>query len=185
MFPLTATALSEATLLDGDQLDLLMLALRVVAGVTIFVHGYNHLFRGGRIPGCARWFDSLGMRPSGLLHAWVATVTELGTGVLLVLGLLTPLASAGVIGLMVVAGWTVHRKNFLVFKEGWEYVMILAVLCLAIATIGPGTLSLDEAFGLRESINDGWTGAIIALVVGLVAGIGTLLAFYRPPADAS
>jgi putative oxidoreductase len=185
MLTLTATALSDATLLDGDQLDLLLLALRLIAGVTIFVHGYNHLFGGGRIPGTASWFDSLGMKPSGLLHAWLATITELGTGVLLVLGLLTPLASAGVIGLMVVAGWTVHRKNFLVFKEGWEYVMILGVLCLAIATLGPGTLSLDEAIGLRDSLNDGWTGGIIALVVGLVAGIGTLVACYRPPADAS
>ncbi len=185
MSTLTATALSDATLLDGDQLDLLLLALRLIAGVTIFVHGYNHLFGGGRIPGTARWFDSLGMRPSGLLHAWLATITELGTGVLLVLGLLTPLASAGVIGLMVVAGWTVHRKNFLVFKEGWEYVMILGVLCLAIATLGPGTLSLDEAIGLRETLNDGLSGGLIALVVGLLAGVGTLVACYRPPADAS
>jgi putative oxidoreductase len=105
--------------------------------------------------------------------------------VLLVLGLLTPLGAAGVIGLMVVAAWTVHRQNFLVFKEGYEYVMILATLCLAIGTIGPGRWSLDEALGLRDTLNDGWTGAAISLGVGLVAGIGTLLAFYRPPAPAA
>lgn len=186
MHPLPAALATQATLLDGNQLDLVLLFLRLIAGVTIFVHGWNHLFGGGRIPGTARWFDSLGMRPNGLVHAWLATLTELGTGVLLVLGLLTPLAAAGVVGLMVVAGWTVHRKNFLVFKEGYEYVMILGVLCVAIGTIGPGTKSLDQAFGLRESLNDGWTGAAISLGVGLVAGIGTLVAFYRPePAPAA
>lgn len=178
-----ATAISDSTFLDGTQMNLLLLVIRVIAGVTIFVHGYNHLFGGGRIPGTAKWFDSMGMKPNGTVHAYVATFTELGTGVLLVLGLLTPLGAAGVIGLMVVAGWTVHRHNFLVFKEGFEYVMILATLCLVIGAIGPGQWSLDEAIGLRETINDGWTGAAIALGVGLVAGIGTLLACYRPPAS--
>lgn len=172
-------------LLEPAQMDAILFVIRVIAGVTIFVHGYNHLFGGGRIPGTARWFASIGMRPNGLVHAWAATITELGTGVLLVLGLLTPLGAAGVIGLMVVAAWTVHRQNFLVFKEGYEYVMILATLCLAIGTIGPGRWSLDEAFGLRETLNDGWTGAAISLGVGLVAGIGTLLAFYRPPAPST
>lgn len=185
MFLLTAVTASVPTLVGATQMDVLLLFLRVVAGVTIFAHGYNHLFGGGRIPGTARWFTSIGMRPNGTVHAWAATATELGTGVLLVAGLLTPLAAAGVIGLMAVAGWTVHRHNFLVFKEGYEYVMILGVLCLAIGTLGPGTWSLDEAIGLRETINDGWVGTLITLGVGLVAGVGTVLAFYRPPAESA
>jgi putative oxidoreductase len=42
------------------------------------------------------------MRP-GVLHAWTASLTELGAGALLTLGLGTPLACAGVIGTMAVA----------------------------------------------------------------------------------
>ena len=166
--------------LTGTQFDLLMLVLRVVAGVTIFWHGYSHLMRGGRIPGTAGWFDSMGMKPNGTIHAWLATLTELVTGVLLVLGLLTPLAAAGVIGLMVVAGWTVHRHAFLITKEGFEYVLVLATLNLAIGALGPGAWSLDDATGLIDTLNDGMTGAIIALALGVGSGVALLLCCYRP-----
>ena len=50
------------------------------------------------------------MRPAGV-HAYVATLTEIGSGVLLLLGLLTPLAAAGVLGTMLVALVTAHLKN--------------------------------------------------------------------------
>ena len=82
--------------------NLSLLLLRVVLGVVFLAHGINHVFRGGKIPGTARWFESLGMKP-GVLHAWLASLTELGSGALLVVGLLTPLAGAGVVGVMVVA----------------------------------------------------------------------------------
>ena len=69
--------------------------LRIVVGIVFIAHGYNHIFGGGKIEGTGRWFDSLGMKP-GSLHAWIASLTELGAGALLILGLLTPLAGAGV-----------------------------------------------------------------------------------------
>ena len=52
--------------------------------------------------GTTRWFASIGMRPAWV-HAYVATLTEIGAGVLLLLGLLTPLAAAAVLGTMLVA----------------------------------------------------------------------------------
>src|SRR5690349_19800117 len=76
--------------------------LRLVGGGTIMAHGWNHAFGGGKLPGTARWFESIGIRP-GRVHALFATVTELGAGWLLVLGLLTPVAAAGVVGVMLVA----------------------------------------------------------------------------------
>ena len=45
-----------------------ILLLRVVLGLTMAAHGYNKFFGGGRIPGTAAWFDSIGMKP-GMLHA--------------------------------------------------------------------------------------------------------------------
>src|SRR5215218_8858467 len=76
---------------DADAVDLALLALRCVVGAVVLAHGINHVVGGGRIPGTARWFESLGMRP-GVVHAWLASGTEIVAGVLLVLGLLTPLA---------------------------------------------------------------------------------------------
>src|SRR5580700_5040467 len=80
-----------------DSVDIAALVLRLVVGGTMIAHGWNHAFGGGRLPGTARWFESIGIRP-GRVHALFATVTELGAGMLLVLGLLTPLrrrASSG------------------------------------------------------------------------------------------
>jgi hypothetical protein len=59
-----------------------LLLLRFAVGVVFIAHGYNHIFGGGKIEGTGRWFNSLGMRP-GILHAWVASLTELGAGALL------------------------------------------------------------------------------------------------------
>jgi putative oxidoreductase len=161
--------------------DVCLIAFRIALGVVFVAHGYNHIFGGGKIAGTGRWFDSLGMRP-GIVHAWTASLGELGAGGLLVLGLLTPLACAGVIGTMLVAWVTNHRKNgFFIFRpgEGYEYVMTLTFAGIALAGIGPGRWSLDHALGWFDP--PGWTGLLVALIAG-AGGAATLLAvFWRPP----
>src|SRR3546814_7263082 len=83
----------------------------------MLAHGINRIFGGGKIEGTGRWFESLGMKP-GLLHAWLASVTEIVGGALLILGLLTPLGGAATIGVMAVAGITNHRGNgFFIFRS--------------------------------------------------------------------
>ena len=164
--------------------DVALMILRAALGMMIFVHGYNKAFRGGRIAGTGRWFQSMGMRP-GKVHAALAACTEMGVGALLVVGLVTPVAAAGLIGLMVVAFWTVHRdKGFMITGEGWEYVALIAVMGLVCAMLGPGRISLDAALDIADNL-DGWTGMWIALLLGLGAGIAQLLLFFRPlqPAD--
>lgn len=169
--------------------DLLMLFLRVIVGPTVFLHGYNKFFGGGKIPGTARWFDSMGMKPNGTIHAWAAATTETVSGVLITVGFLTPLAAAGVIGIMTVAGVTTHRHAFFIIKEGFEYVMILGLMAFTISAFGPGKWSLDHAIGLTEGLGnylDGnWLGTAVPLVLGLGAGLGLLAACYRPPAKES
>ncbi len=160
--------------------DLALLILRAALGMMIFVHGYNKAFRGGKLAGTGRWFESMGMRP-GKVHATLAAGTEMGVGVLLVVGLLTQLAAAGLIALMVVAFWTVHRdKGFMITGEGWEYVALIATMSLVCAMLGPGLLSLDAEFGIAYRL-DGWTGLWIALLLGVGAGAAQLLLFFRPP----
>jgi putative oxidoreductase len=128
--------------------------------------------------GTARWFAGLGLR-YGKLQAWMSVVTEVGAGLLLLVGLLTPLACAAVVSVMVVvAGILAHRPNgFFVFKDGYEYVLVVAVISLALATLGPGRLSPDHAVGIQVS---GWAGGGIALGVAGTATTGLLGSFWRP-----
>ena len=103
-------------------------------------------------------------------------------GLLFALGLLTPLAAAGLIGLMVVTILVDHRFNgFFVFRkgEGVEYVTVLAVAAASIAAIGPGTASLDHAFGWDE--RNGWTSLAIAVGIGVGAAVLQVALFWRNP----
>jgi putative oxidoreductase len=168
----------------GYAVDTGLLILRLCLGLTLAAHGFNKFFAGGRIPGTARWFESIGMKPGGL-HARIAATCEVGAGLGLAAGLLTPIPAAGFVALMFVAAWTVHRPNgFFIVKEGWEYNMVLAVAAVAVATIGPGRFSLDWVlFG--HNWCDGWAGLVLSVALGLVGGIGQLLIFYRPPVSTS
>jgi len=162
----------------NDAQNLALLLLRVSLGLMMAAHGYGKVFRGGRLPGTAAWFDSIGMRP-GALHARLAAGTEIGSGLLLALGLLHGPAAAAVIGVMAVAGWTVHRTNgFFILDEGWEYVFIIAVAAAALAILGPGRWSVDAAMGIDDDL-DGWIGLGLA-AAGLVTAAGQLALFYRP-----
>ncbi|HEX9033410.1 MAG TPA: DoxX family protein [Streptosporangiaceae bacterium] len=161
----------------GNAQVVALLLMRVVIGVTMIAHGYNHWRGGGRIAGTARWFSGLGLR-QGVLQAWMSVVAELGAGALLIVGLLTPLACAAVISVMLVAGLLAHRPNgFFVFKDGYEYVLVLAVTCVALAILGPGKLSADSAAGITVT---GWAGGGIAIGVAVVATAGLLATFWRP-----
>jgi putative oxidoreductase len=161
--------------------DVGLLILRLVLGLTLAAHGLNKFFGGGRIPGTARWFASIGMKP-GTFHAVVAASTETTAGLGLAAGLLTPIPAAGFVSLMLVAAWTVHRHNgFFIVKEGWEYNLVLAVSAVVVATLGPGKLSLDYLIFGDNLWLTGWKGLLLAVGLGLAGAIGQLLIFYRPP----
>lgn len=154
-----------------------ILLVRAVLGVVMIAHGINHWLGGGRIDGTARWFAGLGLRYPRL-QAWMSVLTEVGAGILLVLGLATPLACAAVISVMLVAGLLAHRPNgFFVFKDGYEYVLVLSVTALALALLGPGPLSLDAVAGTQAM---GWAGGGFALGVAVVATAALLVTFWRP-----
>ena len=165
--------------MGDDAASLVLLLFRVIVGIVFIAHGYNHIFGGGKIAGTARWFESLGMRP-GVLHAWTASLTELGAGALLIAGLLTPLGAAGIIGVMVVAWITNHMKNgFFIFRpgEGYEYVMTLTFCGIALAGLGGGKYSLDNALNIFDP--PGWWGVAIG-GLGVLGAIGLLVVFWRP-----
>ena len=115
-------------------ISLSLLVIRVALGGMIAAHGLNKIFGGGKIAGTAGWFHSIGMRP-GVPNAWAAAITEVGAGLFLILGLITPVACAGLVALMVVAIITVHRANgFFVFNagQGIEYCLIVAAIAIGV-----------------------------------------------------
>ena len=167
----------------SDQLDLAMFVLRVAAGLMIFAHGYAHVWKKGKlaIHGTAKWFGSMGMRPA-LVQAWLATLTELGAGVLLVVGLLTPLAAAGLFGIVFVALLIAHRSNgFFIYNagQGWEYVAMLMVVAAVIGTLGAGAWSLDGALDITWFA--GWRGLWTVLLGGGGGALLLLATCWRPP----
>ena len=142
-------------------------------------HGYNKFFGSGGLTGTAGWFGSIGMRWPRW-QARLAATTEVTSGLLMALGLLTPLAAAGMIGIMLVAIVVAHWKvGFFVFlpNQGWEYCATIAVAAFVIAMIGPGRWSLDHAVDIEWK---SWTGAVIAAVLGIGGAVTQLAVSYRP-----
>ena len=91
---------------------------------------------------------------------------ELGAGLLLVLGLLTPLAAAVLIGDMLVAIFKVHAARGLWSQNGgFEYNLVLVALLLAVGLIGPGLYSMDRR--LPFALPRPWTfvGALAVTVI--------------------
>jgi len=161
------------------QLDLGLLILRVVFGVFLAYHGYNKVFGGGGVAGTARWFGAIGMKWP-IWQARLAATTEIGAGLLFAAGLITPLAGAGIIGLMIVAIVVAHWKvGFFIFEpdQGWEYCASIAVVAFAVSMAGGGRWSLDNALGIEFR---GWSGAAIAGVVGIGGALTQLALSYRP-----
>jgi putative oxidoreductase len=161
------------------EVDIAAMILRASIGATMLAHGWNHAFGGGKLPGTARWFESIGIRP-GRVHALFATLTELGAGTLLIVGLLNSLAAAAVVGTMLVALIANHMKNgFFIFRpgEGYEYVLMIILVSAALAALGPGRISLDHAAGLGLT---GWVGLLIALGAGGAGAALLLLTSWRP-----
>ncbi len=169
--------------MSADALNAGSLALRLVLGVVFIAHGVKHFINREKT---INWTASIGFKSPGIQWAFM-TFAEIGIGVGLALGLLTSFAAAGLVSMMVVAYWTVHRAaGFWVSArpdEGYEYVLVLIVVAVALAIIGPGEWSVDDALDIATSLDEGVGAAIAA--GGLGAAILQLATFYRPSAQDS
>jgi putative oxidoreductase len=162
--------------------NLVLLIARVALGLMILAHGYAKVFRGGKLAGTAGWFDSIGMRP-GKINAYMAAGTEIGVGILLTLGLLVPLAAAGLVALMTVAIVTVHRKNgFFVYNagQGIEYCLMLIVSAITVGSFGGGQYSIDHVHTFVTWFDRPMHAFLTVTVVGFGGALLQLVAVYRP-----
>lgn len=130
--------------------DLGLLALRVVLGIVFLGHGAQKgfgAFGGPGLAGTTGFFDSLGLRPAGF-WAGAAAGGELLAGLLMLLGLFTPVAALLILATMAAAIAKVHGpKGFFIQNGGYEYNLVLSIAALAVAAGGPGAFSLDRALG--------------------------------------
>ena len=162
-------------------LSLGLLVLRLVVGLTLAAHGAQKVFGWWGGPGIKAWTEGvakLRIRPA-VCFAWLAALAELGGGLLLALGFLSPLGSLAIIGTMLVAIATVHWPNgFWSAKRGYEFNLTLIAAVVAIGLAGPGTYSVDQAVGIHlpEPIT------FLVGVVAVVLGVAGMLALRTPKA---
>lgn len=163
--------------------DIALLVLRVVIGGVVMQHGLLKLGivgKGGSIKGVGGWFDSMGLRP-GVFWAIVAAAAEAGGGILTVLGLGGPLGPGVMAGDLLVVTYIAHwPQGFWVGggKAGWEFPLPLAAASFALALVGFGAWSIDNAIGLAYSESVRWLWLAV-VAVGTVAAI-TAKTMYAP-----
>jgi putative oxidoreductase len=166
----------------GTEMRIGRLPLRLVVGGFFVGHGTQKLFSwfGGKgLDGTAQGFERIGLRP-GRANAIASGAAEAEGGALLLAGLATPLAASVLTATMITAIETVHAKNGPWLSDGgYEYNVVLIAAVLALAEVGPGSLSLDAALG-QERYGCGWAHATLA--TGAVGALGAHLAAGTQPA---
>jgi putative oxidoreductase len=155
--------------------------LRVVVGGLFMGHGLQKLtgwFEGYGLRATGESFEAMGLKP-GRAHATAAGLSETAGGALIAAGLLTPLGSSLLSGTMITAIRKVHAPNGpWVSKGGYEYNLVLLAIVFAIADLGPGRLSLDEALGIRRA---GLRWAIAQLLAGALGSAAAVAIGERQP----
>ncbi len=159
----------------GTQ-DLGLLLLRAGFGALLVAHGLQKVFGwwgGSGLGGFQDSLSALGYQHANLL-TYLAAGTEITAGVLLVLGLFTPLAAAAALaylingllaGIMTAEG-TAQFAFFL--PDGHEFELTLIVVAAAIILVGPGRYGFDAGRGWARRP---FIGSFVALLLGVGGGV--------------
>jgi putative oxidoreductase len=167
---------------DPQTTALGLLVARLVLGGLIAAHGSQKLFGWFRGPGLRQtgeFLTSVGFHP-GRTFAVAAGLTELTSGLLILLGFLGPVGPALLLSVMTVAVITVHWGNgLLATSNGSELPLLYSTAAIGLALAGPGAYSLDALLGLSTFWS--WTTTWAVLAVGVLGGFANAAA-RRPAA---
>lgn len=132
-------------------IDLAPLALRLGLGIVFVVHGVSKL-NGGPAEGFGGMLTGLSV-PAPEVFAWLVTIAELVGGIMLLVGLLTRLATLPLIVTMIGAILLVKTDLGVIADEGVGAEIDIALLAglVALLLIGPGPLSADRALGIEPA----------------------------------
>lgn len=153
--------------------DFGLLVIRLVLGGIFAAHGAQKLFGvlGGSGPEAfAQSLAKSGFQQSQILSL-VTGGTELGAGALLVLGLFTPLAAAGIAGVMASAVIGTRLGDGFFSPDGYEYNVVLTALAVGLMFIGPGRAALDNG---RSWFRHPVVSGIICLLIAAGSSAGVL-----------
>ena len=163
--------------------DIGLLLLRLGIGGVVFAHGAQKVFGlwgGTGIAGFATNLEGLGYQQATTL-SWLTGVTELIAGAFLVLGLLTPLAAAAVLAIMINAVLLKLGNGFFVSgpkgSDAIELSLVLGLGAACLVLTGPGRIALDNgrAWHRRPA---SW--GVLALVIGVAAAVLVYVLLRRP-----
>jgi putative oxidoreductase len=153
-----------------DTLDLALFILQVAVGLTFAAHGAQKLFGWWDGPGMTGWegaMDRMGFRPPRVF-AWISALVEFVGGLMLAVGVLTPLVAAVIVAQAVVIIGRAHWTNgFFNQRSGIEYPLLLGAGAAAIGLGGPSALSVDAASGFVVDP----TLRVLLVVAGIAAGL--------------
>jgi putative oxidoreductase len=154
--------------------DLGLLLLRFGVGGVVFAHGMQKVFGlwgGPGITGYTTTLQGYGFREATTL-AWVTGTVELVAGAFVVLGVVTPLAAAGLLAIMVNSVLLKADNGFFVAGPSGagavELDVVLGLAAAAIVFTGPGRIALDRGRTWHRRPAPWGT---LALVVGITAGL--------------
>lgn len=117
--------------------DKALLAIRLVAGIVFFVHGYGKLTGNPSVEMFAGMLGNIGF-PLPLLFAWIVALTETFGGLALILGVFVRPAAILLAVVMTVAFGAVKKFSF----PAGELDFVLLGVSIGLAYSGPGHLSL-------------------------------------------
>jgi len=177
-----ATRPTRRPLAWNPAADVGQLLLRIGVGGTFVAHGLQKvlgMWGGPGIGGFAQMLDGYGFAQSTML-AWVTGIGELVAGGFVVLGLVTPLAAAGLLAVSINAVLVTLGNGFFTAgsngTSGYQLPALLGLASAALVLTGPGRFALDNG---RPWHRRPASWGVLALVIGIAAAVLTRVLLHH------